>query len=142
MNKQTQKNVINEELAINEFKSYLSNFEIDLNNEEVKESYPKVLQSIMDGRLSFDSDLIPNYELLNPLNPDSLEFKVNNIKFKTRILPTTMASLARGLDLKKDSVNYSLVLISHIIGFSTVTELDKLSKKDYSLIQELAPVFM
>jgi len=142
MNKQTQKHVISEEIAIEEIKSYLSNFEIELNNDEVKENYPKVLQSVMEGRLVFDSDLTPNYELLSPMNPDSIEFKVTHIKFKTRILPTTMASLARGLDLKKDAVNYSLVLISHIVGFSTITELDKLSKKDYSLIQELAPVFM
>ena len=133
------KQVISEEIAINEIKEYLSNFvDGEIN---VKENYSKVLDAVMHGRLVFSDDLIPTYTLLQPLNKGT-EFEKKELVLKTRVKPTDTAHLAKGIDLKNDSVRYSLVLIAHIIGVATINELDNLSKKDYSFVQELAPVFM
>jgi hypothetical protein len=134
------KEVISEEIAVKEIQEYLSNFvDGELN---VKEQYPKTLDAVMNGRLLFESDLTPIYTLIQPLNPDSIDFKVTKLTLKTRVKPTSTATLAKGIDLKTDSVRYSLVLIAHIIGVASISELDNLSKKDYAFIQELTPVFM
>lgn len=133
------KKVLSEDIAIQEVKTFLSDY---LDAEfDVKRDYPKVLEAVVTGRLILSDDG-PVYNLLKPINEDSLDYKVSELKFKTRILPNTMANLAKGIDLKNDAVKYSLVCISHIIGMASVMELDKFSKKDYGLIQELSTVFM
>ena len=106
----------------------------------MEKDYPKTLDALVNGRLSIVNNA-PVYNLITPINKET-EFEVKTLDFKTRILPNTMASLARGIDLKNDAVTYSLVCISHIIGLASVKELDKFIKKDYQLIQELATVFM
>lgn len=133
------KKVLSDDIAIQEIKTFLSDY---LDAEfDVKKDYPKVLDAVVTGRLILSDDG-PIYNLIKPINESSDEFKVSELKFKTRILPNTMASLAKGIDLKNDAVKYSLVCISHIIGMASVMELDKFSKKDYGLIQELSTVFM
>jgi len=133
------KNKISEEIAVKEIHEYLSNFvDGEIN---VKSDYPKTLDAVMCGRLVFSDDLVPTYTLLQPINKGT-EFEKKELVFKTRVKPTDTAYLAKGIDLKNDSVRYSLVLIAHIIGLPTINELDNLSKKDYSFVQELAPVFM
>lgn len=135
----TKKSVISQELAVEELRNYLSNF-VD-GEIEVEKNYKNCLNALIDGRLVFSEDLIPTYQLLNPINKDT-DFHTSEIKFKTRILPTMTAKLAKGVDLKEDAIRYSLVVTAHIIGFGSIFELDKLSKKDYSLVQELAMVFI
>jgi len=137
--KQNSKEVISEEIAIKVISDYLLNFldgEID-----VKKDYPKTLNAVMYGRLNFSDDLIPKYNLLESINKGT-EFEKKELVFKTRVKPTDTAHLAKGIDLKTDSVRYSLVLIAHIIGVATINELDSLSKKDYAFVQEFSPVFM
>lgn len=130
---------ISEEIAIQEIKDYLLNF-VD-GEVNVKESYPKTLEAVMQGRLVFSEDLTPTYTLLQVLNKGT-EFEKKQIVFRTRVKPTDTANLAKGIDLKLDTVKYSLILIAHLCGLATINELDNLSKKDYSFIQEFSPVFM
>lgn len=130
---------ISTELAKEELKEYLTNF-VD-GDIDIEKNYKNCLNALVDGRLVFDEDLTPTYTLLNPINKDT-EFYKTDLKFKTRILPTMTAKLAKGVDLKEDTVRYSLVVTAHIVGFATIYELDKLSKKDYALVQELAMVFI
>jgi hypothetical protein len=132
-------NLISKDLAVEELNEYLANFiEGDFN---VEKDYPKILKAVCSGNLTFNEDLIPKYKLITALNRDT-EFQVDEITFITRILPTMTAKLARGVDLKNDAVRYSLVVTAHIIGFASINELDKLSKRDYELIQELSMVFI
>ncbi len=135
----TTKQVIVEEVAIKEIREYLLNYvdgEID-----VKSDYPKTLDAVMQGRLVFSDDLIPTYILLESINKGT-EFEKKELVFRTIIKPTDTATLAKGIDLKLDSVRYSLVLMAHLAGLASLNELDNLSKKDYSFIQEFSPVFM
>ena len=84
------KEVISEEIAIKEIQEYLSNF-VD-GEFNVKDQYPKTLDAVMNGRLLFESDLTPVYTLIQPLNPDSIDFKVTKLTLKTRVKPTATAT--------------------------------------------------
>lgn len=132
-------NAINKELAIEELHSYLSNY-LDVQF-EVEKDYPKLLNAVMQGRLSFNEEKKPVYILIEPINQGT-EFETKELILKNRVLPSVGADLAKGIDLQKESFKYGLVVTAHICGFASYKELDKLSKKDYQLIQELAPVFM
>ena len=126
------------ELAIDEIKNYLSDFvETEF---DVEKDYPKILNAVVEGRLIF-GETGPVYTLINPINVGT-EFEQNKLEFKTRVLPSTGASLAKGINLQNDQITYGLIVTAHITGFASYKELDKLSKKDFQLVQELAPVFM
>lgn len=131
---------INKEIAIEELKSYLSNFvdgEID-----VEKEYPKSLQALMNGNLTIDDNTLEaSYKLLEVVNPGT-EFQMESVTFKTRVKPSDTARLAKNIDLKNDAVRYGLVVTAHIIGLASYVELDHFCKKDYQLIQELSSVFM
>lgn len=129
---------ITKELAVDEIKKYLSDFvETEF---DVEKDYPKILNAVIDGRLVL-GESGPVYSLINPINVGT-EFEQHKLEFKTRVLPSTGANLAKGIDLKNDQITYGLIVTAHITGFANHRELDKLSKKDFQLVQELAPVFM
>ena len=129
---------IDKELAIQELNDYLVNY-VD-GDFDVQKDYPKTLQALIDGRLTFE-DGAPVYELIFPMFKGT-ENEKNKLTFKTRVLPSSTASLAKGIDLKTDAVRYSLVVTAHIVGLASFKELDHLSKKDYALVQELSMVFI
>ena len=132
-------NAISKEVAVKEIKDYLSDFlEVEF---DVENDYPKVLKAVMSGNLSFNEEKRPVYTLIEPINKGT-EFEVKELILKNRVLPSVGADLAKGIDLQKEAFRYGLVVTAHICGFASYKELDKLSKKDYQLIQELAPVFM
>lgn len=130
---------IDKELAIQELNEYLVNY-VD-GEFDVQKDYPKTLQALIDGRLTFNEDNQPVYELIFPMFKGT-ENEKNKLTFKTRVLPSSTASLAKGIDLKTDAVRYSLVVTAHIVGLASFKELDHLSKKDYALVQELSMVFI
>lgn len=133
------RDLLSQDLAIAEIENYLSNFlEVEF---DVEKDYPKTLNAVKSGNLTFNDYLIPVYKLIQPLNKGT-EFEVTTLNLKTRVLPSVGASLAKGIDLQKDQMTYGLIMMAHISGFATYKELDNLCKKDYQLIQELAPVFM
>ncbi|ASD51613.1 hypothetical protein [Flavobacterium phage V157] len=135
-----QETKINKEIAIEELKTYLSNFvdgEID-----VEKEYPKSLQALMSGNLTIDDNTLEaRYKLLEVVNCGS-EFQMESVTFKTRVKPSDTARLAKNIDLKNDAVRYGLVVTAHIIGLASYVELDYFCKKDYQLIQELSSVFI
>lgn len=134
-----QETKINKEIAVEELRSYLSNF-VDV--EDVEKEYPKSLQALMSGNLTIDDNTLEaSYKLLEVVNPGA-EFQIESVTFKTRVKPSDTARLAKNIDLKNDAVRYGLVVTAHIIGLASYVELDHFCKKDYQLIQELSSVFM
>lgn len=130
---------IEKEVAIEELKNYLSDFLED--DFDVEKDYPRVLKAVMDGRLSFNEEKRSVYTLIEPINKGT-EFETKELILKNRVLPSVGADLAKGIDFQKEALKYGLTVTAHICGFASYKELDKLSKKDLQLIQELAPVFM
>lgn len=142
MDKQTQKHVISEEIAIQEMEILLNKFsrkKIELS--EIKESYPNSVEAICKGLLVIN-DFVPVYKLANPITSESGEVQISDLTFKTRVKPTVKADLADGLDLKKSAAKFSLRLMAHVVGLASINYLDKFEREDYDLIEELTPVFM
>ncbi len=137
MKNQEFKPVISKELAIQEVGEYLSDYVNGVF--DVENDYPNILNAVMFGRLSF-KDGVSTYKLIEPINSGT-EFAQNEVTFKTRVKPSDTARLAKGIDLKNDTVKYGLVVTAHVVGLASYYELDNFCKKDYLLIQELAPVF-
>lgn len=142
MSKQTSKEVISEEVAVNEVLEFINRYskkpiEIDT----VKESHSAIVEAVQIGKLVFNENKVPTYTLQFPLISEGGGVHKDVIEFKTRIKPTTKADLAKGIDLAKDVANYSLRLIAFIIG-CTVKELDLFEPEDYDVISEVAAVFM
>lgn len=137
-----KKQVISEEIALNELESFAAKWIKKKESKEVlKESYPDILESIMTGNLVIDENKVPIYTLLHPILNSEGQVSVSNVNFKTRIKPTDQANIAKGLDLKTESFMFSLRCISHIIG-QPIAMLDNFEKEDYTVIRELSAVFM
>lgn len=118
---------------LEKFLSYHLDDKVDLSN------YPKTVEAFNSGKLNISGPI--EYILNEPIHKGT-EYEKKTIVFKDRVLPNTMASLMRGLDIEKDKGTFSNVIISHIIGLGSKNELDSFSKKDFKFIQEFAPVFM
>lgn len=139
------KAIISEEIALQELSKVLGKFlKKEVDSTFIKEKYPKSLNAVMSGNLSFadDDKFTPTYKLIYPIVSESGAVDVDMLTLKTRIKPTVKADLAEGLDLSKSAAKFSLRLIAHVCGFSSVNYLDKLEVEDYDLIEELSPVFM
>ena len=139
------KTVISEENAIQELSKVFGKFmRKQVDAKLIKERYPHSLNAVMNGNLSFSDDdkFTPTYKLIEPILTESGAVDIDTLTLKTRIKPTAKADLASGIDLTKDAARFSLVLIAHVCGFSSIYYLDKLGFEDYDLIEEIAPVFM
>jgi hypothetical protein len=106
----------------------------------LKETYPDVLEAIVDGYLSFDEDGLPILKLKQPIKSESGNVVLSEVTFKTRIKPTALASIAKGIDLKNDALTLQLKMISYIID-QPVAMLDKFGRYDYDVINQVSTVF-
>lgn len=141
--KKEEKNVISEELAIRELTDFYNHHSlIEKQENEVKEELNIALIAVQNGLLKFDADLVPVYTLKNPVLNDEKEVSMSDINFVTRILPRDHVRLSKGLSIQKDSMEYMQKCIAHLASLPTPAYLNKFSKFDYTVIQQLATVFM
>lgn len=107
----------------------------------LSESYPDVLDAIMEGHLSFDENQVPKLKLKEPIKgEDSGNVALDSLDFKTRIKPSDKANLGKGLSITTDILTYQLRITAHIIG-QPIAILDKLSPYDYDVVSQVASVF-
>jgi len=136
-----KKTVISKEVALKELDQFVNRFvKKPVPVDELEEGYPDILEAIMDGHLSFDGMGVPVLKLKDPIKNDKDEVSVAEITFKTRIRPTTLADIASGIDLKKDSLKLQLKMVSYIID-QPVAMLDRFERYDYDVINQIATVF-
>lgn len=142
MSKQN-KTVISEDVAFEELKSFIHKWvKRPCKDEQLTDEYVDIFEAIKTGNLIIDSETkVPVYTLISPISNEQGGVSRSTVEFKTRIKPTAKASLAEGLDLKKQVARYSLVIIAHVIG-CTVNELDRFDKEDYDVISSIAMLFM
>jgi len=137
-----KQNQISEEIAQNELFEFLNNWlEKPIKFEDVAEAYPNSLEALCSGRLVIDENKIPTYSFIEPIKNDKDEVSTSNVTFKTRISPLNQARLGKGLNVSTDQLHFLLVCVAYIIG-KTVQEVDKLEKKDYNTVREIASVFI
>ena len=134
------KEVVSKEVALSELESFVnSNVKKPVSIENLEDFYPDVLDAIIDGYLSFE-DGSPIYTLKEPIKNDKGDVSIIEIKFKTRIKPTTLADLAKGLHPQTEAYTLTLRMTSFIIGQPMVM-LDKFGRYDFDAISQIATVF-
>lgn len=134
-------NKVAEEVAIEEVKEF-AEFHLDkeLDLEKVKEDYPDVVLAVQRGMLTFSEGKVPVLKLKDPVKTESGGIALDTITFKTRIVASKQAELAKGIDLKSDSFVY----LNRMRGFyisQPVAMLDKLGKFDFKVIDQITSVF-
>ena len=108
--------------------------------EELEETYPDILDAIMDGFLSFDGTGLPVLKLKDPIKNEAGTVSLSELNFRTRIKPTTLRDLAKGIDLKKDPIGLNLKMIAYITD-QTEVMVDNYSRYDYEVISQICTVF-
>jgi hypothetical protein len=135
------KTVISKEVALEELESFVNKFvKKPVALDTLEETYPDILEGIMDGLVSFDEAGLPVLKLKNPIKSDTGDIFLSQISFKTRIKPTSLASIAKGIDLKTDALTLQLRMVSYIID-QPVQMLDKFERYDYDVINQISTVF-
>lgn len=143
MSTKKQTKVMDEEVAKNEFYSFIQKWVRKPGTiDEVCDEFEECIESLMSGNLVIDNEGIPSYTLEDPVKNDSNDVVYDVIKFKTRVKPNTQANLMKGIDIQKDAATYSLVMIAHITGVTTRLELDLFGRHDYNVMRKMATVFM
>jgi len=136
-----KKTVISKEVALGELETFINRFvKKPAPKEELEETYPDVLEAIMDGFLSFKEDGIPVLKLKDPIKLEDGSILIPEINFRTRIKPTTLADLAKGLHPQKEVFTLQLRMTAYIID-QPVSMLDKFERYDYDVINQVSTVF-
>lgn len=132
--------LIDKQVALADLGSFVNaNVKRPVGVEDLEKTYPDILDAIMDGFLTFN-DGAPIYKLKNPIKTDEGNVSVAELSFLTRIHPSTLASLAKGLHPQHEVFALQLKMTAYIIGQPTAF-LDKLSKYDYEAVVSISSVF-
>ena len=133
--------LIPKDVALMELSKFVENWTFEKQEDwKIEDNYPQVLSSIRKGLLVFDDDLKPTLTLLNPIKDVDGNIVVEKIEFRTRLKPTDLANITKGLDISKQQVEYTLRCLSYITG-KDKAYLDKFCKFDYKAIEQTATVF-
>lgn len=133
--------LIDEELVLNELESFIKEWvEKPYEREELKDVFYKTFNALQSGNLTLE-DNVPTYKLINPIKNLEGEISITEISFQTRILPSEQAKLGKGIDIFKEELEFQLRSIGYIISQPT-SILDKMSKKDYNTVREVASFFL
>jgi hypothetical protein len=141
----TEKNlipVLTKEKAINEIIDFVEkNEDKKIKDWEAERDYPQVLQAMQEGLLIFDDNLLPTYTLKHPVKNAEGQVSISVINFKTRIKPQTLADIMKGLNIGQNQIEYTLRCLSYIIQ-QPKAMLDKFSKFDYKVMEQITTVFL
>ena len=139
------KTVIEKEVAIAELGDLVNKYvkkhvRTPATNDDLEKGYPDVLDAIMDGFLSFNAEGLPVFKLSSPIKSQEGNVVLDEVTFKTRIKPLTLADLAKGLHPQNEVFTLQLRMTSYIIG-QPVAMLDKFSAYDYDVISQVGSIF-
>lgn len=136
-----KKAVISKEVALKELEQLVNRFvKKPVSNDKLEETYPDILDAIMDGYLSFDGTGVPVLKLKDPIKLEDGSVLHSEINFRTRIKPLTLANIAKGLNPQTEVFMLQLRMTSFIID-KDVEMLDNFSRYDWDVIQQVATVF-
>lgn len=136
-----KKAVISKEVALKELEQLVNRFvKKPVANDKLEETYPDILDAIMDGYLSFDGTGVPVLKLKDPIKLEDGSILHSEINFRTRIKPLTLANIAKGLNPQTEVFMLQLKMTSFIID-KDVEMLDNFSRYDWDVIQQVATVF-
>lgn len=135
---------VDQETAISEIQDFLSKHnQRDARNGKftkdfICDEYATTLDEVRTGRLKFE-DGLPVYTLNTPLF-EGQETEILTVKWRSRISEGTKMRLMDGLNVAKNQGTFFLRLMAYSTQLS-ITEIEKLSKDDYDLINQVTSVF-
>lgn len=136
-----KKKVISKEIALKEVHTLITRFvKKPVPIEKIEETYPDILDAIMDGYLSFDGTGLPVFKLKDPITLEDGTVFISEINFRTRIKPLTLANIAKGLNPQTEVFMLQLRMTSFIID-KDVEMLDNFSRYDWDVIQQVSAIF-
>lgn len=135
--------VISEEIAIEEIVNFYNEFGLEKKEwNEVKEELNIAMVAVKQGLLVFIEGK-PVFQLQNPIqNKEKTETVLEKIEFKTRILPRDHVNLGKGLNIAKEQMQFSLNCTAFLACLPSQSYLNKFSKFDYTVIQQITNVFI
>jgi hypothetical protein len=133
---------ISKEVALDELESFINKWvKRPVAKSKLEKTYPDVLDAIIDGFLSIDDEGMPSYKLKFPLKNDEGNVTVSEITgFRTRIKPSTLADLAKGLHPTEEVFQLQLNMTAYILN-QPVAMIDKFERYDYDALNQIASVF-
>jgi hypothetical protein len=135
-----QPDVVVKEVALKELREFVECYTYEtVEDWKLEDEYPQFLKAIMKGLVVF-TDQKPTYTLTQPIMSDSGEALVSECSFRTRIKPSQLATITKGLNVAKQQVEYTLRCLSYITGQGRIM-LDKFDKFDYKVIEQISSVF-
>jgi len=136
-----RENVVPKDVVLVELSKFVENWTFEKQEDyKLEESYPQVIVAMMKGLVVFDEKFKPTVTLLVPLTDQDDVAVVSHIEFRTRLKPTDLANITKGLDITKQQVEYTLRCLCYITKKERAY-LDKFSKFDYKVIEQIASVF-
>lgn len=131
-----------EEIALNEVKDFVEyHLDKEVTKEDISNGYEDTVKAVMRGLLDISDHKAPVLTLREPvLNTDG-NTSVSIISFLTRIKPTALASLSKGIDISKDQLSLVNRMTSYLIQQPAVAMLDRFGKTDYKIIQQVTGLF-
>lgn len=135
------KTVISKEVALDDLERLVVSFvKRPEPREELEVKYQDTLEAIMDGFLTIGNDGVPSYKLKNAIKNDKGDDALTDLNFKTRILPSELTKLAKGLHPINDLYLLQNKMTVDIIG-QPLGMLDKFSRYDLDVINQVASIF-
>ena len=134
--------VVAEEVAIGEVKAFIE-YHLDetIEAEQVKKDYWDVVKAVMRGNLNIADMDAPVLKLLKPIKKEGGAIDTDEVKFRTRITKSQLASLAKGVDFVKDSLSFANRMTAFFIQQDSVPMLDLYGKHDLKVIDQLTGLF-
>lgn len=138
----TETSAVSEEMADKELIDFYKYFALEPpSDEEVVEELSIAKRALMEGLLTFDENKVPIYKLKQPVKNEAGDVSLDSITFKTRIFPNDHVKLSKGLNIQKETMAYAMRCTAHLANLPSVGYLNKLSKFDYTVIQQIGTVF-
>lgn len=133
---------VSEEIAEQELIGFYNHYSlIPGEDSEILEELSVAKIALMQGLLKFDDDKKPSYTLKDPIKNEAGDVSLSEIQFKTRIFPNEHVKLSKGLNIQKQTMEYALRCQAHLAQLPSVSYLNKLSKFDYTVVQQIGTVF-
>ena len=132
--------VVNKEVALNDLEGFINHWLEDEApaKDKLEELYKPILNAIVDGFLTFDDEQDPKLKLKKPI--DWGGDLVGEISFAKRIKPLTLASIAKGIDLKTDPMTLQFRMVANLTN-KPVAFVDSYCKYDLNVVQAIAGIF-
>lgn len=136
------KNKVPTEVATKEIQDFVyENMDVKKQDFEIAQDYPQMLKAVEQGYLTFDDKHHPVLTLKEPIKNDEDIVTLSEVKFRNRIKPSQLKEIMKGLDISKNQIEYLHRQLAYIT-FQPVAMLDKFSKFDYKVIDQIATVFL